>query len=368
MKNPAQRLSFVLPVLCLLAVSGCSKNKSSKAGAGAGETLQPVEVVTVERRDLSDRLSLVGTLAPRESAQLRPEIAGMVREILFTEGEVVKKGQLLMKIDDTELLAQRQEAEAAEDLAKANFERSQGLVTASGITKSEYDRALSEMKTSNAKLALIKSRLLKTEIRAPFDGTVGARSVSPGDYVTNDTVLTTVDDLSRLKIDFEVPERYLRKVSVGTVFSVTTRDADKEHETAGEVFFVSASINRDTRSSVIKGILTEHSGDLRPGMFANVELVLETRKGVTIVPESSILNSTKGTQLVLVDTSAKPPIAAFVPVKTGLRSGGVVEVSADVELANRSVVAAGVGALALYPGAKLSPRPAQKSLLKAAAE
>jgi membrane fusion protein (multidrug efflux system) len=138
---------------------------------------------------------------------------------------------------------------------------------------------------------------------------------------------------------------------------------DAEHPSVkGEVYFVSASISRETRSSAVKGVLVAPPPETKPGMFANVTLVLEVHKGALAVPEGSILNSTQGPRIVVTDGPADAPVAKFVPVRLGLRAEGLVEVFPKEPIEGRSVVAAGVGALALVPGMKLAPRPADTEL------
>jgi membrane fusion protein (multidrug efflux system) len=177
--------------------------------------------------------------------------------------------------------------------------------------------------------------------------------------VTSGSILTTINDLSRLKISFQVPERYLGKIRPGTSFTIITRSADRQEKITGEVYFVNSVIERTTRSSEIKGYLDNPPPALKPGMFANVEIVLEVRQGAMTVPEGAILTVTTGTQVIAVQDVKGEKIATFVPVRVGLRTRGLAEITAaDGALAEgQDVVAAGVGALILYPGIKLSPRP-----------
>lgn len=356
------RSFLVLALTALLAATGCTRKNASSAPKAAPPP-QPVEVVTIGRHDLTETLALTGSIAPNESAQLRAEVAGVVRSIHFTEGQPVEKDQLLIKIDDLELTAQVLQAQASLELAESNFKRSAGLLQTAINTRAEHERAAAEFKTAQAQLALLRSRLAKTEIRAPFAGIVGARSVSPGDYVTSQAGLTTIDDLSRLKVEFEVPELHLKRLRPGSPFTLTLGGEPGPATAAGEVYFVSPSINRDTRSGTVKGVIHAPSADVHPGMFANVSLVLAVRRGALAVPEGAILNSTQGPRIVIVDGPADAPVAKFVPVRLGLRTAGRVELFSDTALENRSVVAAGVGALALVPGMKLAPRPAETDLL-----
>lgn len=343
----------------LFFLSACGKKAEATGGTAVAQQKQPVEVVAIQRRDLIDMLSVVGSLAANESAQIRPEIAGQVRAVMFNEGDRVTKGQLLMQIDDQELRAQLAQSEARFRLAELNLKRSENLTEAKSISQAEADRFSSEHAGSVAELSVLKVRLDKTSIKAPFDGVIGARTVSPGDYVTAQSAVTTIDDLSRMKIEFQVPERYVAKVRAGTPFVVRSPSSSRGEDLNGEVYFVASIIDRATRSSQVKGYLAAPAPSLKPGMFANVDLVLEVRKGALTIPEGAILTTPGGSIVVAVKDTAGEKTADFVPVKTGLRARGYVEIEAAPGKLEegRQVVASGVGALILFQGAKLDPRP-----------
>jgi membrane fusion protein, multidrug efflux system len=328
-------------------------------GRDRGGQRQPVEVALITRRDLAETLRVVGSLAPNETASLRPEMNGLVRSIHFEEGQRVKKGDLLVKIEDSELRAQLAQSQSRLDLTKLNLARAETLRETKSNTEADVDRSRSEFANAKAEVDLLKVRLARTEVRAPFDGFTGARLVSPGDYVNTQAVITTINDLSRLKVEFQVPERYLAKVNPGTTFTLKSTVGEATNTAAGQVYFVNAVIDRNTRSSGVKGYLTNNLGALKAGMFAVIEIVLEVHKGALTVPEGAILIDQRGPQLVVVKGPAGASVAEFVPVKLGLRSRGVVEIRPVTgELKEtQQVVAAGVGSLALYPGAKLEPVP-----------
>jgi len=380
-----------------LGTSGCARKKTGEGSGGAGvaagapaQRVQVVEVAPVIRSDLREAMSVVGSLEANESAQIRPEISGLVQGIYFEEGQPVTRGQLLMKIDDSELRAQYAQVEARFDLATRNVERSESLSESRTIPQSEYDRARSEFAAARAELEVLKLRIEKTSVKAPFDGVTGARLISPGDYVTSGSVLTTLNDLSRLKMNFQVPERYLNKVRPGTEFRINARSLDVGDASgavvsgaavspgfpvplslSGEVYFVNPIIDRGTRSSEIKGYLHTPPPALKPGMFANVDLTLEVRRGVLTVPEGAILTVTSGTQVIAVAENERgEPVAEFVPVRIGLRAQGLAEIEPIGPATLRegqSVVAAGVGALVLYPGIRLDPRPLRVEFARASA-
>ncbi len=337
--------------------TGCARKEGPIAAAT--QRAQIVETSPVMRNDLRETLTVVGSLEANESAQIRPEISGLVQGIYFEEGQAVKQGQMLMKIDDAELRAQYTQVEARFKLAELNVARSENLSETRTIPQSEFDRARSEFAAARAELEVLKLRIEKTSVKAPFDGVTGARLISPGDYVTSSSVLTTLNDLSRLKMSFQVPERYLSKVRAGTEFRISSRSLELQERILGEIYFVNPVIDRGTRSSEIKGYLKDAPAMLKPGMFANVEITLEVRRGVLTVPEGAILTVPSGTQVIAVRERDGEKVAEFVPVRIGLRTQGLAEIEAEegALTEGHEVVAAGVGALVLYPGIKLETRP-----------
>ena len=349
--------------------SGKAPEGKAAAGRGgrgsAGSLPQAVEVTPLKRRDLSETLRVVGSLAPNETAAIRPETTGLIRSIHFEEGQRVKKGDLLVKIDDSELRAQLAQSESRYELAKLNLARAENLRQTLSNTQADADRSRSEYSAAQADLELLKVRLARTEVRAPFDGSVESRTLSAGDYVNTQSVITTINDLSRLKVEFQVPERYLPKVKAGTPFEVRSTTIEAAEAAKGEVYFVNSVIDRNTRSGAVKGYLNAPSTVLKAGMFAVIEIVLEVRKGALTVPEGAILIEQRGPQIVTVRDVNGEKIAAFVPVVLGLRARGLVEVRAVTGELNESteVIAAGIGSLALFPGAKLDPRPLRAEFL-----
>ncbi|HYC72237.1 MAG TPA: efflux RND transporter periplasmic adaptor subunit [Opitutaceae bacterium] len=363
MTRPAQTgLVVCLAGLAILGIAGCARKENAAAptrAAGAGQK-QPVEVVNVTRRDLVESLSLVGSLAPNETAQIRAEISGQVRSVRFNEGEHVTRGQVLLQLDDSEIRAQLAQAEARFRLAELNLKRSEDLTQARSMSQAEADRVRSEHASVEAELQLLRVRLDKLEIKAPFDGIAGARTVSPGDYVTAATIITTIDDLSRLKVDFQIPERFAERVKPGSKFTLRAQTPAGEVRSEGEVYFISSIIDRATRASQVKGYLGADRPGLKPGMFANIDIILQVRRGALTVPEGSILTTPNGTQVIAVRGKEGDNVAEFVPVKLGLREKGLVEVTPLKDGAlqeEHPVVASGVGALILYPGIKVEPRP-----------
>lgn len=355
--------SFIRPgsvasaLIAIGLLSSCGKKQSAADGPpGVGDHVQSVEVMEITTRDLQETVDLVGTIAANESAELRSEIPGTVIAIEFEEGAQVKKDDVLIRIDTRELSAQIAETRAQLELAQSKLERNQTLLTERAVSQQEFDAAQAEYTQLKASLDILLVREQKSVITAPFDGVAGARSNSVGDYISSANVITTVDDLSRIKVEMEVPERYLPFLEKGTTFSLSTATAEPGGEPVlGEVYFVSSTIDPNTRSTLVKGYVESPSAALRPGMFAHISLILRTVKDAMIVPEASILSSARGTVVIRPIEKDGKTVAEFVPVKTGLRTPGYVQITpvGPPLKPGDLIVSSGVGALILFPGVEL---------------
>lgn len=321
------------------------------------DRVQPVEVMPVEMMLLQETTGLVGSLAANESAELQPEFPGMVESIAFQEGAMVKRGDLLVQLDTRELQAQLAEARAGFVLAEKILERNRSLVAEEAVSQLEVDTATAEHARLKAAIDRLEVQISKASIRAPFDGMAGARSISVGDYVSSQSVITSVDDLSRLKVEMQVPERYLPLLKLGARFSLKVATTAEGASDTGEVYFVSPRIDEASRSTLVKGFLTNHSPELRPGMFANITLILRQVEQALVVPEAAVLSTPRGSVLVQPVEKDGAWVASFIPVKLGLRVPGLVQVTSvgPPLRAGDRIVSSGVGGLILFPGAKVKP-------------
>lgn len=343
-----------LPVM----FGSCGKNPAgADAAPNPADMVQPVEVMKVTVKPLRETVGLVGSIAANESAELRPEIPGVITGISFEEGSRVTKGDVLAKLDTRELEAQIAETRANFVLAEQNLERNRTLLEDDAVSRLEVDAAVAEHASLQAALARLEVRLRKSSVVAPFDGVTGARSLSVGDYVTAESVITTLDDLSRLKVEMEVPERYLPYLQPGATFALRAATSAPDEETTGKVYFVSPRIDETTRSTLVKGYVRQPPAHLKPGMFANITLVLRTIEDALVVPETAILNTPQGSVVIMPKETDGVTIAEFVPVRTGIRTPGYVQVTAvgPPVRAGDTIVSSGVGGLILFPGAKLRP-------------
>jgi membrane fusion protein (multidrug efflux system) len=355
-------VSALLIAACSVALlSSCGKKPAAGGGPPGGmnpmDRVQPVEVMEISVMPLRETVGLVGTIAANESAELRPEISGVITGIRFEEGAVVKRGDALLQLDTRELEAQLAEATAGFRLAEQNLTRNRKLLADTAISQLEVDAAIAEHARLQASIDLLEVRIKKSTVTAHFDGVVGGRSVSVGDYVTPQSIITTVDDLARLKVEMQVPERYLPNLQPGGTFTLRAATSAEGSEVTGEVYFVSPRIDESTRSTLVKGHVQDPPAYLKPGMFANITLVLRTVPDALVVPETALLSSPRGTALVMPKDKDGVLVAEFVPVRTGIRIPGFVQVSpvGPPVKAGDKIVSAGVGGLILFPGMKLKP-------------
>ncbi|MEX1049816.1 MAG: efflux RND transporter periplasmic adaptor subunit [Akkermansiaceae bacterium] len=351
-------MRLILLAASSLALASCGKKSDSAAAApNPMDRIQPVEVMPIQEMTLTETVELVGSIAANESAELRSEIPGTLTEISFEEGARVKQGDPLAKLDTRELEAQLAEARARFALAAGNLERNVALLRSNAISQAEVDVARAEEAQLQAAIDLLEVRLAKSTITAPFDGITSARTLSIGDYVTSQSIITTLDDLSRLKVEIEVPERYLPKLQPGTTFTLRTATLPAGETITGEVYFVSSRIDDQTRATQVKGYVLDPPPFIKPGMFANVSLVLRTVENAMVVPETAVLNTERGSVLIFPVEKDGVIVAEFIPVRTGLRVPGYVQVSPvgpPIKVGDK-IVSAGVGGLILFPGVKLKP-------------
>jgi membrane fusion protein (multidrug efflux system) len=283
----------VVAILGLLKITVFSSNGPSggrSAGGGdTGGTGVTAEVVSVER--LADKVSSVGTILPNEVVDIRSECAGRFVSSLFLEGGRVARGALLVKIDDTELRAQLARAESRLAIARDEATRQKQLFDQTLTSEREYTNAANEADVASAEVALIRAQLEKLAIRAPFAGVVGLRSVSEGSYVSPATLITTLRDLSTIKIDFTVPERYAGRLAVGD--EVTFRIQGSAQTYTADVYALEAGIDAATRTLRVRARASNRDGGLVPGAFADVTVPLVQRDTLTI-PAFAVIPDLKG--------------------------------------------------------------------------
>ena len=317
------------PILILISVAvlvaakfiffpGSSKKQSAGAKQG-GNAGVPVRVQTVKAENVRTQFSAVGNIMAMEEAELRSEVSGKITELYIKEGSKVKKGALLVKINDADLRAQLKKLQSEANTAKAQLERLQALIALRGVSQEEVDRASSTLDAARADIEGVYAQIAKTEIRAPFDGTIGLRYVSPGSYVTPASPIAVIQQADRIKLDFSIPERYASRISVGDSVFFTFEGNERTY--TGNIYATEPKIDLATRTLRVRAVCDNPGGKILPGTFAKVALVLRSQESI-MVPSEAVVPDLKGKKVYIV----KGGKAVAVPVEAGQRTESSVEI------------------------------------------
>jgi membrane fusion protein, multidrug efflux system len=315
-------------------LSGPGSESPSASGSASAQADKPpsVEVAKVEVARLTDDTSAVGSLRSRRGVVLRPEVSGRITQLNFTDGQRVKKGQVLVQFDDQLPLAQVQQSQAELSIALANQKRNQELVAQNFISQRSLDESAANLQVAQAKLSLAKATAARLKIVAPFDGIAGIRLVNVGDYLKDGADIVNIEDIDAIYVDFRLPERFQSKVKRGQT-AVLDIDALPGRQYTAELQAIDPLIDANGRSIGIRGCVDNRQLQLRPGMFARVNTIFGVRENARVIPEEAIVPQ-GGKQYVirLLDTAdGKTRTSQRVEVKVGLRSPGKVEIVSGLE-------------------------------------
>ena len=331
------------------AVPAAAATAKAPAGAGAMPGVS-VEVAKVVAAAMPQVITAVGSLRSDESVTLRPEVAGRVSAIEFKEGLPIARGTTMVRLDPAINQAEVEQAKANLWLAKTKYERAIDLQKQGFISSQAKDEAENNLRLAEAAIALAEARLAKTVIKAPFAGVVGLRSVSLGDYVKEGQDLVNLESIDPLKVDFRVPEVYLKQVAVGQTLEVAL-DALPGKTYEGKVFAINPLVDAGGRAIVIRAQVRNADTALRPGMFARVRLITKNERDTLVIPEQALVPQGED-QYVFKVADGK---ATRVKVDTGQRRDARVEVTKGVNAGDVVVIA---GQLKLRDGMPVTVVPA----------
>lgn len=336
-------IAAALAILMVLAVPKLLELRRDSTNTPASSSTQAlrIRVHRVAPERITERLVTTGTVRANEYVDIVSEISGKISQIYFEEGTRVTKGELLLKIDDSELIAERQRAIHRVELAERAEARQQQLLEEGVISSENYDVALGELNVLRAELQLIEAQLLKTEIRAPFGGVIGLRWVSPGSYLSSQTRIASLHDLDPVKLDFTVPEKYAALLRVDDEIAFAVEGLDRSFP--GTIYAVEPSVDAATRSLRVRARCPNSDGALVPGVFANVDLVLRSIPDALTVPSIAVIPELGGKKVFVYEDGVAQPRQ----VETGIRSENTVQVTHG--LAEGDLVIT-TGILQLQPG------------------
>lgn len=321
-----------------------------RANVPAGPRTVPVEVAAVETMTINEEVEALGTLAADESIVIAPEIAGRVVALGFREGERVKAGQELVKLDTAILDAELKQAMADLGLARDTNDRLKGLVSRGSGTQVALDESTAKLASSEARVQLAKAKLAQSTILAPFNGVVGLRSVGIGDYVSVGKQLITLTNIDPIKIDFRVPEIFLARVKVGQPVQVRV-DAAPDRTFAGQIFAIDPVVDVNGRAIRLRATVPNADLSLKPGLFARLSIIVDQRENAVVVPEMAVVPDGIG-KMIYVAENGK---ARRVPVELGKRLPGKVEVIGGLKPGMQIVTA---GQMRLRDGATIAVKEA----------
>ena len=343
----ARILTLGATAALLLSCKGKAAAGGPGGGEGAGGFALPVEVAAARQDTVVDAVLATGQVEAIQSAELRPEVDGRITEILMREGSEVGQGDPLFRVDDQELRAQVARAEAERDLAEQALTRTRQLLEQNAASAADLERAEATARSNRASLDLLKLRLARTTVRAPFTGVVGQRYVSLGDCVTSSDRLVTIQTVDPQRVSFNVPERYAGVVRRGQKVAFRVAAVTGE-ELTGTVDFVSPEVQLPGRTLLVKALVPNGRRLLQAGMFAEARLATATRPRAVVVPEEAVL-AVQGVYVVWVVQEGK---VTRRPVSLGVRSPGEVEITSGVQPGEQVVVG---GLEMLQDGAPVTP-------------
>lgn len=331
------------------------EDEQPEAGGTAPESPAPkrdavrVDTVTVEPSALTEEIVLTGELRADESVALRSRASGHVVGLHFAEGSRVRKGQLLVKIDDETLQAERRRVAVRRDFAARAEERARTLRDDETISQQLYETSARELAELDAELDVLDVRIAQTELHAPFDGIVGLRAISVGSYVTSSIDIATLHAIDPIELDLAAPERHAQRIRIGERVRFEVAGFDDSFE--GEVFAVEPRIDSETRSLRLRARAPNPRGLLLPGSFARVRLVLGTRDAALLVPSIALVPGVATATVYVVDDDGQ---AAARAVRTGIRTEDQVEILEGLTAGDRVIVS---GLQQVKPGSRLDLGP-----------
>lgn len=336
--------SIVLLIAGLAYIKHTNNKKAAAKATPFGKfgpsTLRATGYVA-EYTKLSNMLSANGNILAQDEIQLQPEVSGRVTYLNINEGSVVAKGTLLMKINDADLKAQVAKLNTQQKIAQTNFDRVAALLAIKGISQAEYDAAENTLNNIKADIQLLQVQIDKTELRAPFSGKLGLRKISLGAYVSPNTIIASLQNVSQLKIDVSVPEKYAGIIHVGD--NMQCKVAGFDEPFTAKVIAVEPFIDDITRNLTIRAIIQQHNAKLIPGAYAKVELKLKDSPNSIMIPSSAIIPDDRFTKVVVTDSSK----AKFVNVEIGVRTESEVQIISGINIGDTVLTS---GLLQVKPG------------------
>src|SRR4030095_4775034 len=342
--NTLAPISKTLIILSLATFIYCKAKKDNPSAAAGGPPPQPalsVEAMVATNQNLSANIEIPGTILAFENTEIHPEVSGRLVKLNVNEGSYVNQGYLLAKLYDGDLQAQMRKIDVQLKIAEQTEKRQAELLKIQGISQQEYDLSLLQVQSLKADKDIISESIRKTEIRAPFSGKLGLKNVSPGAYITPATIITSISQTNKLKIQFNVPERYGPQLKGGLPISFSVEGSPSSY--TAHIIATEIEIDEDTRSLAVRASINQPDKWLIPGTFAKVRIVLGENNNALLIPNNSILPLGRKKQIYLYKGGKAMP----VDITTGVRDSTNIQVVSGLKLGDTVITS---GTLFLRPG------------------
>jgi membrane fusion protein (multidrug efflux system) len=315
---------ILYPKIMPILQSGHNSPQPGQGGQRGQQVLLASGYVIVPTQ-MHELIKTTGTLLPDEEVDLAFETSGKVVGIYFEEGKQVKKGDLLAKINDRPLQAQLLKLQAQRKLTQEREFRQRQLLDRDAISRESYDQVATELQSLEADIMLIEARIAETELRAPFDGTVGLRMVSEGAFASTQTNIVRLVKIKPLKIEFSIPERYSGQVTPGYPISFVIDGVPREFK--AEVYAIEPKVNLDTRTIVVRALYPNNNEELKPGRYASITALLSQINNAVSIPTEALIPEMEGEKVFRFKNGK----AEQVRVETGLRTESHIQIREGLE-------------------------------------
>ena len=337
-------------ILIITFLISCKEKK----GTFQSTAPKPVEVnaVIAEPRLLENKILSTGNIMANEEVEIRAEVPGRVVTINFQEGSVVQKGDLLVKINDSELQAELKKLLLDEKLAQDDVFRKEKLLELKAVSQEELDISNSKLGVIQAEIELVRARLDKTGIYAPFSGRIGLRYISPGGYISSSMLIARMQQTDPVKIEFNVPEKYISGIKNGMDVSFTVAGNDSIF--TGQIYAIEPRIDPGTRAFTVRARCQNPNGMLTPGAFAKINIILERINNAIVLPSDAFIPDIRGEKVMVVRNGKA--VAAYVT--TGIRTENDVQIVQGINPMDTVILS---GLLQVREQMSVSPRIAGKN-------
>lgn len=331
-----------ISMLAMVAIAGCKSKPKDTLQKNKGP--QKSDAYIVRTMHISKTFDIPGTIVPSEETEIHPEVSGKVTQIFFKEGSHVTAGTLLAKIYDDDLQAQLKKLQVQLAIAEKTEQRQSDLLKINGVSQQDYDLSLLNVNNIKADIDILKTSIEKTKIKAPYSGKLGLRNISPGAYVTPQTIVTTLREVNQLNLVFSIPEKYSEKIKEGAIVNFTVEGND--HTYSAKIFASENNISEDTRSLTMKARIAGSGTDVVSGAFAKVNVGLDRNASSLMIPSQAIIPQARNKKVIVL----KDGEATMATVTTGWRDSSMVEIVDGLSIGDTVIT---TGLMAIKPKSKV---------------